>query len=78
MAVRYIGLGSEPKLELNEMKSEIGKNHLSSLETMLYWNKLSKVSGFERKRNQLIASVQGNRNSFVYKPEFADLLWYPV
>jgi endonuclease I len=78
MALRYIGFDNEPKLELNEMELKIGENHLGSLETLLYWNKISKVTGFERKRNHLIATAQGNRNPFVDKLEFADLLWYPV
>lgn len=78
MALRYIGFDNEPKLELNEMELKIGENHLGSLDTLLYWNKISKVTCFERKRNYIIATAQGNRNPFVDKPEFADLLWYPV
>jgi endonuclease I len=39
---------------------------------------LAAASRAERIRNDRIAALQGNRNPFVDRPEFADLLWYPV
>ncbi len=50
----------------------------TSLETLLYWNRLARVTPAERLRNDRIADAQGNRNPFVDRPEFADLVWYPV
>ena len=78
MEIRYQGLNSDPVLELDEKEHKRGEGHLGSLETLLYWNKLTRVSTAERKRNDKIAEVQGNRNPFVDRPEFADLIWYPV
>ena len=80
MAVRYQGDNGEPDLVLDEQHHVRGEPHLGSLETLLYWNKLVKVSRAERNRNDMIASEnrQGNRNPFVDRPEFADLIWYPV
>lgn len=78
MATRYIGQNKEPKLELNERMHVRGEPHLGSLETLLYWNKLVDVDPTERKRNDMIAKIQGNRNPFIDNPKFADLIWYPV
>lgn len=78
MVVRYQGLAKEPELVLDEQQHVIGEAHLSSLETLLYWNRLARVTPTERKRNDIIAKLQGNRNPFVDRPEFADLIWYPV
>jgi endonuclease I len=78
MTVRYQGMNSEPALLLDEQPHVIGEPHLGSLETLLYWNRLAAASRAERIRNDRIAALQGNRNPFVDRPEFADLLWYPV
>ena len=53
----------------------------SSLKTMgilsvlLEWNELDPVDDFERNRNEVIYSYQGNRNPFIDYPGFAELIW---
>ena len=78
MEVRYQGFDKDPKLVLDEQQQVVGEPHLGSLETLLYWNRLARVTPAERKRNDIIAERQGNRNPFIDRPEFADLIWYPV
>lgn len=78
MAVRYQGRDGDPNLKLDEQRHVMGEAHIGSLETLLLWNKLARVSRAERLRNDQIAERQGNRNPFVDRPEFADLIWYPV
>jgi len=45
------------------------------LSVLLEWNSLDPVDDFERNRNEVIYSYQGNRNPFIDYPEFADLIW---
>ena len=78
MAARYQGKSKDPALVLDENPHVRGEPHIGSLETLLIWNRLARVTPAERKRNDLVANHQGNRNPFVDRPEFADLVWYPV
>lgn len=39
------------------------------------WNIEDPVSDFERKRNNVIAGIQGNRNPFIDNPYLATLIW---
>jgi hypothetical protein len=45
------------------------------LSVLLEWNRLDPVDDFERNRNEVIYSYQGNRNPYIDYPEFADLIW---
>ncbi|MEL6186496.1 MAG: endonuclease [Myxococcota bacterium] len=78
MTCRYQGDGGDPRLELDEREHVRGENHIGSRETLLLWNKLAPVTREERRRNDIIAETQGNRNPFVDRPSFADLIWFPV
>ena len=40
-----------------------------------YWSNLDPVSDWERKINDGIADIQGNRNPFIDHPEYANTLW---
>ena len=40
-----------------------------------YWSNLDPVSDWERKINDGIAGIQGNRNPFIDHPEYANTLW---
>ncbi|MEQ8360548.1 MAG: endonuclease [Cytophagales bacterium] len=77
MALRYEGEGSEPDLELtNTLQSNTSKTPLhATLNTLLAWNREDTVDGFERNRNQVIYSYQGNKNPFIDYPELAEYLF---
>lgn len=49
-----------------------------SKELLLSWNIMDPVDEFEMKRNELIYSIQGNRNPFVDNPECAEMIWGTV
>ncbi len=77
MAVRYEGDGSEPDLELtNIAQSNTDKAPVHAfLSTLLVWNRQDTVDGFERNRNLVIHSYQGNKNPFIDYPELAEYIW---
>ncbi|MGB0879321.1 MAG: endonuclease [Polaribacter sp.] len=54
----------------NEPFADIG-----SLALFLQWNIDDPVSDFERNRNEVIASAQGNRNPFIDNPYIATVIW---
>lgn len=47
----------------------------ASVKLLLKWNHNDPVDDFEKKRNDYIASVQGNRNPFIDHPEFASMIF---
>jgi hypothetical protein len=80
MAVRYEGTDGEPDLELvdavNTMSlNETGKGFHGRLSALLDWHHADPVDSFERTRNEIIYSFQGNRNPFIDHPEFVERLW---
>ena len=44
------------------------------LSVLLEWNEFDPVDDFERHRNEVLYSYQGNRNPFIDYPEFANLI----
>ncbi|RXQ94982.1 ribonuclease [Ancylomarina salipaludis] len=74
MAVRYEGENGNPDLELNDNVSSSGP-YIGKLSTLIEWNKQDPVDDFEKKRNQTIFEIQGNRNPFIDHPEFVDYIW---
>lgn len=46
-----------------------------SMELLLEWNRIDPVSDTEIIRNNYIYRIQGNRNPFIDKAEYADAIW---
>ena len=49
--------------------------HVDMPDIFLEWNEEDPVSDFERNRNNIIQSFQGNRNPFIDNPYLATLIW---
>jgi len=75
MSVRYENTG-EYNLEMvdfiptDEYTPSLGKKS-----TLLQWHQSDPVDDFERNRNDVIYTIQGNRNPFIDHPEYADAIW---
>jgi len=70
MSTMYFDLS----LNEDEMSSTNAKT-MGMLSMLLAWNELDPVDDFERNRNEVIYSYQGNRNPFIDYPEFVNLIW---
>ena len=57
-------------LRYNESFSDIG-----TLNLFLKWNAEDPVSDFEKQRNEIITTAQGNRNPFIDNPYIATIIW---
>ncbi len=80
MSTRYEGTNGEPDLELLDtvLTGSIvveGKGFHGKLSTLLQWHTQDPVDRFERNRNQVIFSFQGNRNPFIDFPELVPSIW---
>ena len=76
MAVRYDGSDSQaPDLKLSDTPNA-AENEFGKLLTLLQWHREDPVSAEERQRNQgVYDNYQGNRNPFIDRPEFAELVF---
>lgn len=45
------------------------------LSLLIEWNEMDPVDDFERHRNDVLYSYQGNRNPYIDYPEFVNLIW---
>jgi endonuclease I len=70
MDVHYAGEDGVPDLELIDADGNSGPV-LGHLCTLLAWHAADPVDDLERRRHQRIVQVQGNRNPFIDRPEFA-------
>ena len=77
MVVRYEGDSGEEDLEMTEsIPSVSNKSPRHGVRsTLLEWHEFDPVDDFERNRNDVIYSYQGNRNPFIDHPELVDFLW---
>jgi endonuclease I len=77
MVVRYEGndMSNTPDLELLDSVTDRGKPHLGKLCTLYQWHIIDPVSDFEENRNNVVYSWQGNRNPFIDRPEYAEVIW---
>ncbi len=48
---------------------------MGGLELFKQWHLLDPVDDFERNRNNVIYTYQGNRNPFIDYPEFVGVIW---
>jgi endonuclease I len=81
MATRYeAGDNASPEnmpdliiVDRNEKQS--GQPSIGDLCTLVAWNDEFIVTDFEKRRNDRVEEIQGNRNPFIDHPEFVDAIW---
>jgi len=61
-------------LELVESVTN-SSSQLANLSLMLQWHEDDPVDSYEKNRNDLVYSQQGNRNPFIDHPEWVDCIW---
>lgn len=80
MATRYDQGDNNGDEQMPDLKliDDNQRNHapqIGDLCTLLKWNQKFPVSRFEKRRNDRVFQIQGNRNPFIDHPEFADKIW---
>ncbi len=73
MATRYEGFQGYD-LQIVDYTGTSGSK-LGKLSTLIKWNRLDPPDDYERNRNNVIFSIQHNRNPFIDRPEFADRIY---
>lgn len=75
MATRYEGdVSGELDLELADYTPTEGPL-FGKFSTLIQWNAEDPVDDFERNRNNVVYSYQGNRNPFIDHPEFVNMVY---
>lgn len=74
MAVRYES-GDRVDLELNDLLNNGSNPYHGKLSVLLEWNEQDPVDAFEMNRNNVIYSIQENRNPFIDHPEWANQIF---
>lgn len=80
MAVRYEpgddgGSEKMPDLKLRDENARINEAWIGDLCTLVKWNNMFGVTDFERRRNNRVHELQGNRNPFIDQPGWVNLIW---
>lgn len=76
MATRYEGENEDPDLELVDYTgTDTDTPFFGKLSTLMEWNEEDPVDEFERNRNEVVYSYQGNRNPFVDHPDFVNAIY---
>jgi len=70
MAVRYEGGDSHPDLEVDDATGSGTAPRLGRVSALRQWSQQDPPDAFERRRNEMIYSYQGNRNPFIDHPEW--------
>ena len=70
----------EPDLILTDDLGQVisGHPYMGELATLLRWHEADPVDDAERRRNEAVATFQGNRNPFIDHPEWAECLFEGV
>jgi len=74
MDLRYEGAGTEPDLVAREALTS-GGTTFAVLSTLIAWHWADPVDSFELNRNNVIHTMQGNRNPFIDHPELVDYIY---
>ena len=80
MAVRYES-GDDgpdenmPDLFLKDENKRVKEPWIGDLCTLLTWHNMFDPTDFERRRNDRVMELQGNRNPFIDEPRWANLIW---
>ena len=78
MDLRYEGGELEPDLEVVDyisLQESYPSPEMGRLSTLLQWHEEDPPDNFERNRNEVIYSWQGNRNPFIDRPEFVNYIY---
>lgn len=78
MDTRYEGTGGEPDLQLTADHADLSSSaaYMGHLTTLRAWHALDPADAAERRRNDLVfALFQANRNPFVDRPEFVEVVY---
>jgi len=77
MAVRYNGKSGAGRPDLKMVTHTDNKKAptMGNLCILLEWNNMFGPTDFERRRNEVIYSLQGNRNPFIDNPGWANVIW---
>ena len=78
MDLRYDGGVLEPDLEVVDyisLEESYPSPEMGRLSTLLQWHEDDPPDAFERNRNEIIYSWQGNRNPFIDRPEFVNYIY---
>ena len=80
MATRYEAgdnQGDEkmPDLYVQDKNDRVKKPWIGDLCTLVDWNEKFGVSDFEKRRNDRVMQVQGNRNPFIDNPKWVAKIW---
>jgi len=74
MSTRYEA-GDKVDLELNDKVNNGTAPYHGKLSVLLQWHKQDPVDEYEKRRNERIYEIQGNRNPFIDHPEFVEKIW---
>ena len=80
MDVRYDGVspntnGVNLTLVNGNTSGSTKTGEFGDLDTLLAWHEADPVDDYERRRNDRVYEVQGNRNPFIDHPEYANLIY---
>lgn len=80
MAVRYDpgddgGNELMPDLVLEDRNARVSEPWIGDLCTLIEWHNKYGPTDFERRRNDRVFELQGNRNPFIDEPGWANLVW---